>query len=305
MSAIEIEDSIDNLDSENLLVAGVNNDSFNGGLGDDDLNGGGGDDTLDGGEGNDTLDGGDGNDTLDGGAGSDSFNGGLGDDDLNGGDGDDSVDGGEGDDHLTGGAGNNTLIGGNGTDTAVYTYNRNHVDIQDNGDGTYTITDGAFEDTLSGVEQVNFSDGSMSVEYAIEVRSHQEEFARFYSALFGRDPDEAGLAYWVNDLTSPTIGGGGNSIQGAAQAFTQSTEFQDIYGANVSNDTFVNLLYQNILHRSADQAGYDYWLNEINETDDRGNMIVSFSNSIEYEAETAPAVNNFLANVALDNYILA
>jgi len=244
-------------------------------------------------------------DTFEGGAENDSFSGGLGNDTLNGGDGDDSLDGGEGDDHLSGGSGNNTLIGGNGTDTAVYTYNRNHVDIHDNGDGTYTVTDGTFEDTLSGVEQVSFSDGSMSVGYAIEIRAHQEEISRFYNALFERDPDEDGLAYWVNNLTDSAVGGGGSNIQSIAQAFTQSSEFQALYGADVSNSDFVNLLYQNILHRTADQAGYDYWLNQINETGDRGSMIVGFSNSVEYENETASAIDNFLATVNLNNYILA
>lgn len=244
-------------------------------------------------------------DILEGGAENDSFSGGLGNDHLNGGAGDDSLDGGEGDDHLSGGSGHNTLIGGNGIDTAVYTYSRNHVDIHDNGDGTYTVTDGTFEDTLSGVEQISFSDGNMSVDYAIEIRAHQEEIARFYNALFERDPDEDGLAYWVNNLTDSAVGGGGSNIQNIAQAFTQSAEFQALYGADVSNSDFVNLLYQNILHRTADQSGYDYWLNEINQTGDRGSMIVGFSNSVEYETETASTIDSFLANVTLNNYVLA
>lgn len=244
-------------------------------------------------------------DAFEGGTENDSFSGGLGNDHLNGGDGDDSLEGGEGDDHLSGGSGNNTLLGGNGTDTAVYTHNRNHVDIHDNGDGTYTVSDGTFEDTLNGMEQISFSDGSMSVDYAIEIRTHQEEIARFYNALFERDPDEAGLAYWVNNLTDPAIGGGGSNIQSIAQAFTQSAEFQTLYGEDVSNSDFVNLLYQNILHRTADQTGYDYWLNEINETGDRGSMIVGFSNSVEYTTEMASTIDNFLATVTLNNYILA
>lgn len=244
----------------------------------------------------DDLYGDDSDDTLDGGIGKDSFHGGLGDDYLNGGDDDDILDGGDGNDHL---------VGGNGTDTAQYAYHRNHLDIHDNGDGTYTVTDGVFEDTLSEVEQISFSDGNMSVGYAIEIRSHQEEIARFYNALFERDPDEGGLSYWVNNLADPTIGGGGSTIQDIAQAFTQSAEFQALYGSDVSNGDFVNLLYQNILHRSADQAGYEYWLNEINETNDRGSTIVGFSNSVEYEIETASAIDNFLANVTLDSYLLA
>jgi hypothetical protein len=144
----------------------------------------------------------------------------------------------------------------------------------------------------------------MSVDYAVEVRDNQEEFARFYNALFERLPDDAGLEYWVNDLIDSTFGGRGNSIQGAAQAFTEGEEFQTLYGDNVDNYEFVNLLYQNILNRIADQAGYDYWIDEINEAGDRGGMIVSFANSDEYIENTQEAIDAYLANVGLDGYIL-
>ena len=60
--------------------------------------------------------------------------------------------------------------------------------------------------------------------YAVAVRSNQEQFGRFYNALFGRTPDTEGLTYWVNDLVN------GNSIQNAAQAFTESPEFTTMYG---------------------------------------------------------------------------
>lgn len=223
----------------------------------------------------------------------------FGKDSLDGGAGDDTLDGGDDDDHLIGGSGNNTIMGGSGTDTAVYTSSRNRVKIDDNKDGTYTVTHNGGKDILSAVEKVSFNDGSMSVTYAIELHDKQSEVSRFYNALFGRDPDEAGLAFWVNATLT-----GKSTMQSAAQEFTKSTEFKSKYGANVSNADFVNLLYQNILHRIADQSGYDYWLGEINETDDRGGMIASFANSTEYKTETAATVDTFLATVDLGNYIL-
>lgn len=244
------------------------------------------DENVPGTETDDHLAGGGGNDHLDGGAGNDSLN------------------SGDGDDVLIGGDGNNTLVGGNGTDTAVYTGNRNCADIHSNGDGTYTITHGMSHDTLSGVERVSFDDASMSVAYAIELHDKQSEVSRFYNALFGRDPDEGGLAFWVNSLVGADVGGGGNTINNAAQSFSESAEFQHTYGASVSNEDFINLMYQNILHRTADQGGHDFWLNAINHNDNRGEMIVNFSNSVEYVAETATTVDAFLANVSLNNYIL-
>lgn len=255
-------------------------------------------------ESNDTVNGSELSDIMDGRSGNDTLWAGLGDDNVSGGLGDDILYGEAGDDRLVGGDGNNTLYGGEGTDYALYSGIRNTLNIQDNGDGTYTVDRGTLEDILNGVEYISFDDGSMSVPYAVEVRDNQEEFSRFYNALFGRDPDEAGLAYWVNDLIDTTYGGRGNTIQGAAQAFTESTEFQTLYGPSVSDTQFVNLLYQNILGRAADQPGYDYWLPEIQASGDRGGMIVSFANSTEYIGETATLIDTFLGSVPLDGYIL-
>lgn len=253
---------------------------------------------------NDTVTGTSTSDIMDGRSGDDTLWAGAGDDNVSGGLGNDTLYGEGGNDRLVGGDGNNTLNGGEGTDYALYAGIRNTLNIHNNGDGTYTVDRGTLQDILNSVEYISFDDGSMSVPYAVEVRDNQEEFSRFYNALFGRNPDEPGLAYWANDLVATELGGRGNTIQGAAQAFTESPEFQNLYGANVSNADFVNLLYQNILHRVADQPGYNYWLPEINASGDRGGMIVSFANSTEYIGETAPAINTFLGSVPLDGYIL-
>jgi len=258
---------------------------------------------------NDTVSGTDSSDIMDGRSGDDILYAGLGDDNVSGGEGNDTLYGEAGDDRLVGGDGNNTLYGGEGTDYALYSGIRNTLNIHDNGDGTYTVDRGTLQDLLNAVEYISFDDGSMSVPYAVEVRDNQEEFSRFYHALFGRDPDQAGLAYWVNDLISPTYGGNGNTIQGAAYAFTESAEFQNMYGASVSDAQFVNLMYQNVLGRAADQAGYDYWLGDFNRpgmtnVEARSGMIISFANSTEYMGSTADLIDSFLGSVSLDGYIL-
>lgn len=247
---------------------------------DDVINGSGADDIMDGRSGNDILDGG------------------AGDDTIAGGDGDDQLFGGAGDDQLIGGSGNNYLDGGAGNDSALYAGIRNTLNIRDNDDGSYSVLGDLFDDTLMNIDFVAFDDGRMSINYAVEVRENQEEFARFYNALFSRNPDTPGLTYWVNDLVN------GNSIQNAAQAFTESQEFSELYGPNVDNQRFIDLLYQNILGRGADQAGYDYWLAEIDQTGNRGGMIVSFANSDEYIELTEGAITQFLSDVPLDGYIL-
>ena len=253
---------------------------------------------------NDTVNGSLLSDIMDGRSGDDTLYAGYGDDNVSGGEGNDILYGESGNDSLVGGYGNNQLYGGDGSDSALYLGIRNTLDINDNGDGTYTVNRNSLEDLLNSIEYIGFDDGSMSVGYAVEVRDNQEEFARFYNALFERLPDNAGLAYWVNDLIDASYGGRGNTIQGAAQAFTDSTEFQNMYGSSVDNYNFVNLLYQNILGRAADQAGYDYWVAEINQAGNRGGMVVSFANSGEYIGNTQTDIDTYLAAVPLDGYIL-
>ncbi|MDQ1244620.1 MAG: hypothetical protein QG565_960, partial [Campylobacterota bacterium] len=255
-------------------------------------------------ESDDTVSGTELSDIMDGRSGNDTLYGGLGDDNVSGGDGDDTLYGEDGDDMLVGGDGSNQLYGGAGDDTALYLGIRNTLDVEDNGDGTYTINNDTIVDFLNSIEYIGFDDGRMSVGYAVEVRDNQEVFARFYSALFDRLPDDAGLNYWVNDIIDAVYGGGGHSIQDAAQSFTESEEFQNLYGESVNNYQFVNLLYQNILNREADLAGYDYWIAEINAYGNRGGMIVSFANSNEYIQNTQETIDTYLANVGLDGYIL-
>jgi len=230
----------------------------------------GGDDILDGGEGDDTLDGGIGNDTLDGGDGNDIF--------------------------FTG-PGTDIVRGGAGNDTVNYNDNFNHFNFTGTPDDL-TVTDDAqtSDDTLQNVETLTFGDVTLSADHVEALLSLEESVTRLYNALLGRNPDNAGLTYWLNDIDL-----GNNSLQGAAGAFAGSSEYLARFGAQ-SDTEFINQLYNNILSRDADQAGYDYWLNEIDTTGDRTGMIVSFSNSDEYIQAQATGVNNFLDNVNLSGY---
>ncbi len=144
----------------------------------------------------------------------------------------------------------------------------------------------------------------VSASYAPVLRDNQEEVSRLYSALFDRNPDESGLAYWSNVMAPTNIGGGGEAIESVAQAFSSSTEFQNMYGPTASNSEFINLMYQNILDRDADAGGYAYWLNAINQTGDRGEMVINFTNSAEYIAKTATSIESYLSSISLNGYIL-
>ncbi|MCW3797230.1 hypothetical protein OMW55_05330, partial [Sphingomonas sp. BN140010] len=89
-----------------------------------------------------------------------------GDDVLEGGAGNDRLTGGGGNDTLRGGEGNDRLDGGAGIDTAIFSVARSQVTVAYDTDGTLGIRTGAEgTDILSGVEQVQFSDGLYSFQF--------------------------------------------------------------------------------------------------------------------------------------------
>ncbi len=72
---------------------------------------------------------------------------------------------------------------------------------------------------------------------------------RLYLAYFLRQPDPAGLAFWV-DRCNRNI----SSLVDISDAFAGSPEFTQRYGA-LDNLAFVTLVYHNVLDRDPDAGG--------------------------------------------------
>jgi len=86
--------------------------------------------------------------------------GGSGDDALSGGDGSDTLKGGNDNDRLSGGLGNNLLDGGAGDDIALLAGNATDYQLGLDADGKLQLTGSNEEHLLSGVEHIQFGDGS-------------------------------------------------------------------------------------------------------------------------------------------------
>ena len=79
-------------------------------------------------------------------------------------------------------------------------------------------------------------------------------------------------------------------MEAISDSFAGSEEFRQRYGA-LSNETFVNLVYQNILGRSPDSGGYAFWAGELNSgRRTRGQVMIGFSESAEYKGLTGHEV---------------
>ena len=103
---------------------------------------------------------------------------------------------------------------------------------------------------------------------------------RLYNAAFARFPDAEGLEYWIDKN-----GSGQNSKREVAQSFLASDEFSDKYGDNVSTEDYVKTLYDNILGRTPDLEGYNYWVGQLSSgKETRAEALLGFAESAENKA---------------------
>ncbi|WP_371324543.1 DUF4214 domain-containing protein [Dechloromonas sp. ZY10] len=189
-----------------------------------------------------------------------------------------------GNDTLTGGAGNDLIDGGNGSDTAVYSGNSSSYTIQKNGSAWNVSSAAEGTDNLTNVERIKFADKTL----AMDSDGNAGQAYRLYQAAFNRTPDKDGLKYWITTIDN------GASLKAAASAFTESQEFATLYGGNnPSADILITKLYSNVLHRSPDQGGYDYWKGQLASGGvDKTGLLVNFSESTENKAALIGVIQN-------------
>ncbi len=129
---------------------------------------------------------------------------------------------------------------------------------------------------------------------------------RLYFAFFLRPPDHNGITYWLDQRNR------GRTLPSVAESFAASAEFGTLYGS-LSDANYIRRVYQNVLGRSPDTAGLQYWLARLTAHVSRGQLMASFSESKEYVAASADRVllaSSFEAMLrraidrpALDHYV--
>ncbi|WP_373990332.1 DUF4214 domain-containing protein [Duganella sp. BuS-21] len=171
--------------------------------------------------------------------------------------------------------------GGSGIDTAVFSSTTDSYKISKTAGG-YTVDNNNDHLTaLTHVERLRFTDYSLS----IDGDGADGQIYRLYQAAFDREPDRAGIGYWMAQMDH------GASLIQIANAFATGKEFSDLYGANTDSKAFLTALYQNVLHRAPDAAGYDYWL-DVLEHAYRADVLVAFSESSENVAQVVGAIES-------------
>lgn len=108
-------------------------------------------------------------------------------------------------------------------------------------------------------------------------KTQRGPLVRLYKAYYKRWPDAGGYDYWIRKMKT------GTSLTKVSDFFATSNEFKTKYGS-VSNEEFVLLVYNNVLNRTPDQGGYDYWVKRLNEKKiTRGGVMLQFSESSEFK----------------------
>ncbi len=106
-------------------------------------------------------------------------------------------------------------------------------------------------------------------------RTQAELFVtRCYEEALNRTPDSEGLANWTNSLVDRSLSG-----TQLAYGIIFSPEFQN---RNLSNEDFVECLYQMFLDRPSDPAGKADWVSQLNNGASREVIFAGFVNSVEY-----------------------
>lgn len=97
---------------------------------------------------------------------------------------------------------------------------------------------------------------------------------RFYVQILNRQPDEAGLAAWSDNLRT-----GREAGANVGYGFIQSIEFQN---RNLSNEDYIKVLYRAFFDREADAAGLNAWLGVLDSGLSRLHVYRGFAESVEF-----------------------
>lgn len=196
--------------------------------------------------------------------------------------GDDAIQTGARSDVIVVGAGNDTVDAGAGVDVVLFAGAlTDYAVVLDEAGLPVQVSGPDGLKTLAGVERLAFADGVL----AFDVDGVAGQVYRAYQGAFDRAPDLDGITYWVRQLDAAE----GDNAWLAAR-FLESEEFSQSFGnyATLSDQAFVDLMYQNVLGRDGEAGGVAYWMATLAGGANRANVVSAFAESLENQAAVAP-----------------
>ncbi|BAP46038.1 putative uncharacterized protein [Pseudomonas sp. StFLB209] len=197
--------------------------------------------------------------------------------------GSDSFEGSDGNDHFYASAGNDLYRGNGGIDTVHYSGSKNDYTLN----GGNLTGEGKTDFLNPDIERIHFEGDNSTLARDVGQWQNAGSAYRLYKAAFDRTPDTGGLKYWINDLDN------GATLQQVAQGFIDSAEFKALTPGNDAG-SIINSFYQHVLHRDADEGGFNYWADSMAAGMTASEVLVSFSESAENLANTNADLNGGL-----------
>jgi hypothetical protein len=183
---------------------------------------------------------------------------------------------------------NETIDGGTGLDSIVYGSTLSQHTLVNASGVNWTLSDvsTANIDTLKSLERVHFSDKSVALD--ISAGDVGGSCYRIYKAAFNRTPDEGGLGYWIGQMDR------GMDLIEVSARFIDSDEFRSSYGTNPTNGEFLTKVYNNVLSRDPDTGGYEWWVDQLanNEEKTWQKVLADFSEGAENQANVLSLIGN-------------
>jgi hypothetical protein len=198
-----------------------------------------------------------------------------------------SADGGTGNDTIILGDDGHQVTGGDGIDAVVLSGARSAYAVSQSA-GTLTVHANASgaNDTLSGVERLQFSDATV----AMDISGIGGQAYRLYQAAFNRAPDSGGLGFWIAYMDKGMV------LNDVAQQFMASPEFKTLYGNSPGNADFVDKLYHNVLHRAGEADGVKFWMDYLTTGGGtQAKVLAFFGESPENQAALIGTIGNGFA----------
>ena len=199
-------------------------------------------------------------------------------------------------DEINAGAGSDVLVGYGGNDIFDGGAGLDRANFHDEGTYDYSVSGITAEvrnqltgdtDRLVDVERLSFEKTTVALD--IGAGENAGQMYRLYQAAFDRTPDQVGLGYWISEFDSEK-----GDLTWVAKSFILSEEFKETYGspATVSDEEFLDLLYENVLTRDPDEEGMEYWMEELDRGFERSRVLASFSESAENQANVIGSISD-------------
>lgn len=157
--------------------------------------------------------------------------------------------------------------------TSNITYGWDTTDYNKFTPGIYTISCTSFYNSTNGDAVNNKETFNVTLEDYRLVLDRQF-VQRLYEKVFQRDADTAGLNDWSNKLYNGTTTGATT-----AWNFFFSPEFLN---KNTSNEQYVDILYQALFDRNADESGKANWVDVLDNGMSRAYVLKGFTDSVEF-----------------------